>query len=26
MATATAVNSCMALKISREEKIRVMHD
>src|SRR5450631_1004896 len=26
MATATAVNSCMALKISRSEMIRVMHD
>jgi CRP-like cAMP-binding protein len=26
MATATAVNSCTALKITREEMIRVMHD
>jgi CRP-like cAMP-binding protein len=26
MATATAVNSCSALKISRKEMIRVMHD
>ena len=26
LATATAVNSCTALKISREEMIRVMHD
>ncbi|HET6207287.1 MAG TPA: Crp/Fnr family transcriptional regulator [Terracidiphilus sp.] len=26
MATATAVNSCTALKIGREEMIRVMHD
>jgi len=26
LATATAVNTCMALRISRNEMIRVMHD